>query len=356
MKHWIAGAIASTALLVSLDGVAAQVSPRADLLAATAGHSPSAASAPIASLPPAASASAATSCSATTGAPPIRTDQPVSIPLYCADGKLLAFRQGGVLRFACFNAPVQSRRQPGGGRKWPLLVYLHGSLVTPESLYLEGHNLFSLHDTYQLSGDARVQGFFVLSPEGRRATPWPATGPNGPVTGTGFHWDEWYRNAAENLDALAIDHFIDEAVATGDIDTSRIYVFGWSNGAYTAMLYANWRGDRIAAIGQFAGADPWSRTPCPVAVQATRRVPLVLLRNLCDLLVPCPTTSSWIDELTAQAWPFESHNLDPAGAITTATECLSPCSETEGLFDHIRWPDTAALETLLDFLRLHPLP
>ena len=263
-------------------------------------------------------------CSATTGAPPIRTAEPVSVPLYCLEGKLLVFRQSGILRYACLNAPPQSATS--AGHKWPLLVYLHGSITTPESLYLEGHNMLQLHNSYVLSGDPQVQGFFILSPEGRRATPWSATGPDAPVTGTGFHWDEWYRDSASNLDAAAIDHFVDEVVATGKIDPKRIYVFGWSNGAYMARLYGNWRGDRIAAIGQYTGANPWSRTPCPVPVQATRKVPLILLRNLCDALVPCPTTATWINTLKTLGWPFEYHNLDTAVRITTQAQCAQSCS------------------------------
>jgi predicted esterase len=277
------------------------------------------------------------------------------VPLYCEQGKLLSFRQDGILRFACLNAPQRSKGGKAGGNKWPLLIYLHGSITTPESLYLEGHHLFTLHETYNLSGDPKVQGFYILSVEGRRATPWPASGGMGPVTGTGFHWDEWYRSSSANLDAAAIDHFLDAAVATGKIDPARIYAFGWSNGAYMAMLYGNWRGDRIAAIGQYAGADPWSRTPCPVAVQATRKVPLVLLRNLCDHLVPCSTTATWVDTLTALKWPFEFHNLDSAGSISSKTACPQECSKDRGIFDHVRWPDTAALQVMLDFLRQHPL-
>lgn len=305
--------------------------------------------------PETAASTSATTCFATTGAPPIRTDEPTTIPLYCAEGKLLSFRQNGVARYACLNAPAEVRREAVAGQKWPLVLYLHGSITTPESLYLEGRNLFKLHDTYNLSGDPQVAGFYLLSPEGRRATPWPAAGGNGPVTGAGFHWDEWYRSSTENLDALAIDHFLDETVKTGRIDPKRIYVFGWSNGAYMTVLYANWRSDRIAAA-QYAGADPWSRTPCPVAVQATRKVPLVLLRNLCDRLVPCAATAGWVDTLAGLDWPFEFHNLDLRGAITSAQDCAPACSKDRGIFEHVRWPDAAALTTMLGFLKQHPLP
>ncbi len=43
------------------------------------------------------------------------------------------------------------------------------------------------------------------APEGRIATPYAS---DTFETGTGFHWDEWYRDASQNLDAQAIDHFL----------------------------------------------------------------------------------------------------------------------------------------------------
>ncbi len=141
----------------------------------------------------------------------------------------------------------------------------------------------------------------TLAPAGRRATPWPASDFQ---TGTGFHWDEWYRNPTGNLDVLAIDHFVVEVMKTGMVDPKRVYVFAWSNGAYMSVLYGMWRSNTIAAIAQYAGADPWSRPACPIPFQSTRQGPLVLHRNLCDAAVPCATTSEWISTLTRLNWPF----------------------------------------------------
>ncbi|HJX27705.1 MAG TPA: prolyl oligopeptidase family serine peptidase [Thermoanaerobaculia bacterium] len=287
------------------------------------------------------------------GAPPMPLAQPVTVRPLCFQGRLLSFDQAGVTRYACLNAPRQSRGEQTEG-KWPLLIYLHGSLTTPDSLYLLGKDLYDLHDTYPLSDDPAVRGFFILSPEGRRATPWAS---DGPETGTGFHWDEWYRNPSENLDALAIDHFVEAALATGRIDPERVYVFGWSNGAYMSALYGNWRSDRIAAIAQYAGADPWSRTPCPVPLEVEREVPLVLMRNLCDLLVPCATSSEWIETLSERDWPFEYHNLGLKGGIVSPdSQCAESCSTARGLYEHVRWPKKGALQKMLSFLRQHTVP
>jgi len=278
------------------------------------------------------------------------TVAPVTVRPYAPRGRVLSFAQDGITRYACLHLPRQAQDPDGHDRKWPLVVYLHGSRTTPESLYTLGRHLFDFHDTHVLSDDPDVRGFVLLAPEGRRAAPWSSP------TGTGFHWDEWHHSPSSNLDALAIDRFIDETIATGRVDPRRIYVFGWSNGAYMAALYGVWRGERIAAIGQYAGGDPWTRPPCPVPMTYTRRVPLVLLRNLCDALVPCKDTSAWIQTLTSMGWPFAYHDLDLHGRITSpGRTCDERCSKPKGLYAHVRWPKPAALEVLLQFFREHPL-
>ena len=296
-------------------------------------------------------------CSPSTGAPPITTVPPVTQPVDCQDGKLLSFEQSGVTRYACLNLPAQAKRSKG---KWPLIIYLHGSETNPASLYKEGKSLFELHDTFALSNDPAVKGFLIVSPEGRNAQPWPAAAGAQQV---GIRWDEWYRDPAANLDAAAIDHFLDAAVATGLVDTRRIYVFGWSNGAFTAALYGVWRSGRIAAIGQYAGANPWARPPCPIAMPNGPQVPLILIRNLCDRVVPCSLTSEWIGNLTAAKWPFESYNLFDDGSEAPASQpCAKVCSKVQGIHDHIRWPQKSVLEKrLLPFFKRHarsfaPLP
>ncbi len=89
----------------------------------------------------------------------------------------------------------------------------------------------------------------------------------------------------------------------------------------------------------------------------TRRVPIALLRNLCDALVPYSATQEWIQTLQAQQWPFEYQSLDFHGAAT-APDAGPPAhgSKLRGLYEHVRWPDQAAFEKALAFLGRHPLP
>jgi len=290
-------------------------------------------------------------CSAT-GTPPLETVEPVTERPACKDGQVLSFDQNGVTRYACFNLPPHA---VAGASKWPMIVYLHGSMTTPDSLYRAGHALFELSRDYPLSTHAGTRGFILLAPEGRRAKAWASEGPH---TGTGFHWDEWQRDPAKNLDVQAIDHFIDQAVATGLVDARQIYVFGWSNGADMAVLYGAWRAGRIAAVGQYAGTDPWQRTPCPVDMPPGRQVPLTLLRNMCDAFATCSDTSSWSNTLKKQSWPLQRVDLtlDGKNAGPNA-QCARWCGEARGLYEHIRWPQKAVLaDEMLEFFKQHPLP
>lgn len=290
-------------------------------------------------------------CSAT-GTPPMETVKPVTERPACKQGQVLSFDQNGVTRYACLNLPSHAG---AGALKWPMIVYLHGSMTTPDSLYRDGRALFELSRDYSLSTRAGIKGFIVLAPEGRRAQAWASDGPH---TGTGFHWDEWQRDPSRNLDVQAIDHFVDRALATGLVDTKQIYVFGWSNGADMAVLYGAWRSDRIAAVGQYAGTDPWQRTPCPVSMPQGRQVPLTLLRNMCDALATCSETSSWSKTLEQQNWPLQSVNLTLDGKDAGPNaQCAQACEKPRGLYEHIRWPQKAVLaDEVLEFFKGHALP
>ncbi len=299
------------------------------------------------SLAAAAADISAPACTAT-GTPPIQTVEPVTERPSCKDGKVLSFDQAGVTRYACLNLG-------DGAAKLPMIVYLHGSLTTPDSLYLAGRDLFALSRDYPLSTHPGIKGFILLSPEGRRAQPWEGEGAH---TGTGFHWDEWQRDPATNLDVQAIDHFIDEVVATGAVDEKQIYVFGWSNGANMAVLYGAWRSERIAAVAQYAGTDPWQRPPCPVDMPSGRRVPLTLMRNMCDALAQCPATSSWSSTLEGLNWPFQRVDLALRGRKTApTTQCVQSCGKARGLYEHIRWPQKEVLaDDMLAFFKANALP
>src|SRR5215469_7053262 len=157
----------------------------------------------------------------------------------------------GTARYACLYEP----KAAAASEPLPMLVFLHPSLVTADSLW-ESTNLLDYIDTYDLSDDPSRPGFIVLAPEGRDTTHYYPT-----ADAVGPGWDNWYRQFSpaitsphENVDAATIDHFIAAVIATGVIDERRIYLSGWSNGAAMAYEYGLNRGD-IASIAVYSAPD-----------------------------------------------------------------------------------------------------
>jgi hypothetical protein len=74
----------------------------------------------------------------------------------------------GTPRYACLYEPEAA----SASAPLPMLVFIHPSLVTADSLE-ESTNLLDYMDTYDLSGNPSRPGFIVLAPEGRDTTHYP---------------------------------------------------------------------------------------------------------------------------------------------------------------------------------------
>ncbi len=287
----------------------------------------------------------------------------------------------GTDRYACLYAP--QAHEPG--RRLPLLVYLHPSLFGAWTV--KWTSLLERARTSAL-GEGAAHGYVVLAPEGRNTAhryPWPDN--------TGFGWDNWYRQLSpggdvkigqlvyrENVDAAAIDHFIDEAARTAMVDTRRIYVTGWSNGAAMAVLYAVSRPD-VAAAAVYSAPDPFGALgdPCPQTPVAhapanggevtifNTRAAIMNVHNACDIEGICPNSGKLARELRATGVEFDDVIVDAYDKRVTAcvADCgtdpngglsllQSPLSWFLALHRHGNWPD-AWTPAMLDFLRAHPL-
>jgi dienelactone hydrolase len=165
----------------------------------------------------------------------------------------------GTPRWACLWKPSARSSRPR-----PLVVYLHPSLSTADGARTHT-NLLSFIDRADLSGDPTLAGFVLLAPQGRNTTHhYP------PPDAKGTGWDHWYRQFSptgdvtvngtlypENVDAATLDHFIAELVATGGVDTRRIFLTGWSNGTSFAYEYA------LNRPGHRGARDLLGRGPVP---------------------------------------------------------------------------------------------
>ncbi len=286
-------------------------------------------------------------------------------------------------RYACLFEPAAADRH----HQLPLLVFLHPSLF-PAGIVAET-GLLELRQRYPLSGDPNRRGFIVLAPQGRKTThyyPW--------ADRRGLGWDNWYRqfdpvgNVAagpvtylENADAATIDHFVAREIATGKVDTSRVYVTGWSNGAAMASLYALNR-HNIAAAAVYSAPNPFGafNDSCPQTPVASvpanpqqvpifnPRVPIMHVHNSCDLAGLCPNAEAMATQLRSAGVDLRDIILDSAGAQVSV--CDSACGTEPmgdmsflhnlwghllGLRHHMKWPRAWNPE-MLEFLRKHRAP
>jgi pimeloyl-ACP methyl ester carboxylesterase len=286
---------------------------------------------------------------------------------------------GGIDRYACVYEPGWATKE----NFMPLVVFLHGSVASADSVVLTG--LKGLVEEADLGG--RKPGFILLAPEGRYTAhyyPRPDS--------RGLGWDNWYRqlNPAgdvtlsgtvyrENADAAAIDHFVREEIATGKVDLKRIYVMGWSNGAAMALLYALNR-PWVAAGAVYSAPNPFGAfdDPCPQTPVAhpaagdrevqvfNPRVPLMHVRNACDIGGICPNATAFAGEMSRLKANLEDVIIDSSGEPVKS--CDDSCGtdpmadggiglggRIRGFFHHVVWP-RGFNGRMLDFLRRHPLP
>jgi predicted esterase len=281
-------------------------------------------------------------------------------------------------RYACIYEPDQHSRD----NPLPLLVFLHGSLATADTIKLTG--LTAGVGDADLGGKKR--GFIVLAPEGRyTAHYYPRPDSNA------MGWDNWYRQLSpsgdvtvggttykENVDAATIDHFIQQEIATGEIDQSRVYLTGWSNGAAMAILYALNR-QSIVAAAVYSAPDPFGALtdPCPqtpVAHPPTSNaqvqvfnphIALMHVRNSCDIDGICPNGNAFANQMRSLGLSLDDVILDSDGKAISACDAscginpmgggtIGASGSARGLAHHLRWP-SAQNARMFEFMKRHPL-
>ncbi len=284
----------------------------------------------------------------------------------------------GQNRYACLYVPAYAGKE----NPLPLIVFLHGSVATADSVSFTG--LSDLVGKADLGGVR--PGFILLAPQGRYTSHfYPG------FDSDAFGWDNWYRQLSpsgavtvdgttypENADAASIDHFVSEQLATGEVDSRRIYMMGWSNGAAMAILYALNR-PSIAAAAVYSAPDPFGAffdvcPQIPIAGIASGigqlhvfnpRVPVMHVRNACDIGGICPNGTRLAVRLRAMGGNVEDIILD--ASRKTVASCDDNCgidpmgdgqvseiAALQGFWHHARWP-TAWNDKMLSFLKQHPI-
>jgi poly(3-hydroxybutyrate) depolymerase len=284
----------------------------------------------------------------------------------------------GDLRWACLYRPPNATP----ATPLPLVVFIPGSESNVDTMY-KATGLREKAATFDLTAGGHT-GFFLAGVQARNMH-----GSN--ALGDGPKMDYSYRDLGTdtcNPDIRSIDHLIDQLAQDGLVDTSRIFIMGWSNGASFTQEYAVGRwgtptrgGHRIAAAVAYAGADPFdadaSTSNCGLATYPTSQVPIYNIHRSCDILVPCDASQQGpnTQNVSVEKWMVTLANqvMDPNGLdviistdATPVSACLAygtlQCNQVVGLANHIHWPDGSNRDTqdwepaMLGFLRAHPHP
>lgn len=283
----------------------------------------------------------------------------------------------GQTRAACEYIP------PSAGTQVPLVVFLHGSHGSADDVY---NDTLLRQDAVSASLKPGITGFALASMQGRNLH-WLGSNPGG------SHHDWMFRDLAspsKNPDIADLDHLVDTLVKTGKIDPKRIYVMGWSNGAFFGQMYAIARyttatpgGNHVASAVMYAGADPFgdpigTNPSCQLASDPTSSVPIDIVHRSCDAIVPCDAAQAtkfgvvpdyavepWFQKLTGSVGDANAHDTIVNAKATLVSTCaaVSLCTKTIGTLNHLHWPDGIDdssghnLEpAMLAFLRNHPHP
>lgn len=308
-------------------------------------------------------------------------------PFFDDGPPLSATDSNGVTRSACLFAPSGA----SSTSQRPLVVWLHGGGGgTADDLY-DHTSLRAKASSYDLSGDAQRPGFFLLSVHGRHLH-YPTE-----VARDGNHHDFYYRDFASpsrNPDIANVDRLIDNLVRTGNVDPRRIYLMGWSNGAFFSQMYVIARqntptpdGNRPAAAVAYTGADPFNninstQSPsCQLNPYPLSSAPIFLVSRACDIVACDAAQARGLESQGGSVEPghivgdwetlLQNRVSNPnvlrrivtgTGQVTASCTAESFCTNSIAVVNHIRWPDGVAdgsaidhEPAMLDFLRNHPL-
>jgi len=330
--------------------------------------------------------------------------EPITTPTEtpaCSDvrwNERLADSLGGLTRYACVarapGATASSRR--------PLVVWLHPGGEGADNAERETR-LLDKFATFDLTSDDARPGFTLVVPQGRNLH-FPTLDAR-----DGRHHDFYYRDLASpstNPDIANVDALIDRMVAEGHVDPARIFIMGWSNGAFFGQLYAIARhttptpgGSRVAAAAVFAAADPFedvlfdpfeqrTKLPtdgsCQLLAYPASTVPIQMTYRSCDGAVACGAsdaacvqpepgyvTTAWLSR-AATLLPNLTGRLiggiertgfidEPVGQCTAIATCSAQATSL-CIVNHLRWPDGVYANgsgvdnepAMLGFLRDHP--
>lgn len=198
--------------------------------------------------------------------------------------------------FTFYSANRDNGSFVSSGEKREYLLYVPKSYdrsrPTPLVISMHGAGLWGAaqKETSQWNDLADKERFIVVYPSG--------------IGGEGLR--VWRVEPGPDLmkDVRFISELIDTLKASYNIDSTRIYANGLSNGGGMSFVLSCTLSDRIAAVGMVAAAQtlPWSWCP------DHRAVPMIAFHGTADPVVPYNGGSSWISPRPFPSTPRWAEN------------------------------------------------
>ena len=163
--------------------------------------------------------------------------------------------------------------------------------------------------------------------------------------GVGGGWD-LDTPTGKNPDVALFDATLAIASSDACIDLHRVFIAGFSNGAYMANQLACRRSDRIRAVATHSGGGPYENGPDAKydergeVVCGIKPVGSLVIHGTAD-----GTVAPSEGEKSIKHWSFANHcgSATKAGACASYASCVSPVTacKVPGL-GHTMWPEAKA--------------
>lgn len=206
----------------------------------------------------------------------------------------------------------------------PLLFDFHGF----------GHSAAGVWKVSGFKALAARDGFITVYPDGL------------PVHLLGHDAPGWQLSTTDNRDVAFTAQLLDQVERTYCVDRARVFVTGFSNGAFLSHLLACQMADRLAAVAPVSGGR------VPVPCDPSRAVPVLIYHGRQDPLISVEQArqarDTWIQK--------DGCHEHISNGCEQHRECRNGAAVEycEGDFAH-HWP-VEATERIWEFFRRHPLP
>lgn len=190
-------------------------------------------------------------------------------------------------------------------KKLPLVIALHGNGDTSAGFVTATTSLESL---------AAQRGFVLAAPQGitQTVTVGAQTVPN-------VDWDAYRTVAAGNIDLPLVDAIRAELVASGSVDTKRVFTYGYSQGGYLSFRYAMETSASVSCGAVLAAASPLGSQ---LVASAARKVPVAMQIGTNDYAISAARATK--QALEQGGFPLDYREIQGAGHVPVPGDAAVP--------------------------------